>query len=139
MLGEQATRCFEHKRFLRRALVDIPRFVRCLPSRSDAKLVQFSDSRTAYADLSQDMKDQLNEVVAAHSLFHSRKTVMPEYFKDMDPSTKELSFHKLVQQHESSGRMVRPSLMVGGLGLTRTEFIHRKLRASSARHVIREE
>jgi alpha-ketoglutarate-dependent 2,4-dichlorophenoxyacetate dioxygenase len=73
---------------------------------------QFSDSRTAYEDLSKDMKDQLENVVAAHSLFHSRKTVMPEHFKDLDPSKKELSRHKLVQTHEWSGRKVEACVSV---------------------------
>ena len=44
--------------------------------------------------------------MANHSLFHSRKTVMPEYFKDMDPAKLELSKHLLAQVHEWSGKKV---------------------------------
>lgn len=80
----------------------------CLPPLSCALalMTQFSDSRTAYDDLSDEMKAKLDGVVANHSLFHSRKTAMPEYFKDMDVTKMPMSKHQLVQKHESSGRMV---------------------------------
>lgn len=44
--------------------------------------------------------------MANHSLFHSRKTAVPEYFKDLDVTKLPMSKHKLVQLHEWSGRMV---------------------------------
>ncbi|KAK4953699.1 hypothetical protein LTR10_008303 [Elasticomyces elasticus] len=65
---------------------------------------EFADSRTAYDDLSVEKKQQLEGLVANHSLFHSRKTAVPEYFKDTDPMKLPLSKHKLVQEHEWSGR-----------------------------------
>ena len=52
------------------------------------------------------MKKKLDGLVAAHSLFHSRKTAVPEYFEGLDPGKLELSRHCLVQKHEWSGRMV---------------------------------
>lgn len=77
-----------------------------LNGRHADSLEQFADARTAYDDLSEDMKKRLEGLVANHSLFHSRKTAQPEYFKDMDPSKMALSKHKLIQEHEWSGRMV---------------------------------
>lgn len=68
--------------------------------------MQYCDSRTAYDDLSDEMKARLDGLVANHSLFHSRKTCMPEFFKDLDVEAKPMSKHKLVQKHEWSGRMV---------------------------------
>lgn len=67
---------------------------------------QYCDSRTAYDDLSPEMKQKLEGLVAYHSLFHSRKTCMPEYFKDLDVEARPMSKHLLVQKHEWSGRMV---------------------------------
>lgn len=69
-------------------------------------MLQFADSRTAYDDLSEDMKKKLDGLVANHSLFHSRKTAMPEYFQDTDPMKLPLSKHKIIQKHEWSGRTV---------------------------------
>ena len=53
------------------------------------------------------MKRRLDGLVANHSLFHSRKKAVPEYFVDVDPMSLPLSKHKLVQRHEWSDRMVR--------------------------------
>ncbi|CAH0058373.1 unnamed protein product [Clonostachys solani] len=75
-----------------------------LPPKGTGGATEFSDSRTAYDDLSQEKKNQIEDLVANHSLFHSRKTVMPEYFKDTDPAKLPLSKHKLAQVHEYSGR-----------------------------------
>lgn len=67
---------------------------------------EFADSRTAFDELPQDLRDELisNDYVAAHSLAHSRKTASPEYFKDLDPLASKMHLHKLVQLHEPSGR-----------------------------------
>ena len=77
--------------------------------RTDAFFVQFADSRTAYNDLPKAKKEQIPGLIANHSLFHSRKKAVPEYFVDTDPLKLPLSKHKLVQKHEPSGRMVRAS------------------------------
>jgi len=76
-----------------------------LPPPGTGGETEFSDSRTAYDDLSPEMKKRLEGLVGNHSLFHSRKTAMPEYFKDMDVEALPMSKHKLVQLHEASGRM----------------------------------
>ena len=77
-----------------------------LPPPGTGGATEYADSRTAYDDLSEEKKQQIEDLVANHSLFHSRKTVMPEYFKDTDPSKLPLSKHKLVQVHEWSNRKV---------------------------------
>ncbi|KAK5168856.1 uncharacterized protein LTR77_006165 [Saxophila tyrrhenica] len=76
-----------------------------LPPEGMGGATEFADSRTAYDDLSEDMKKRLDGLVANHSLFHSRKKAVPEYFADTDPMKLPLSKHKLVQRHEWSGRM----------------------------------
>lgn len=78
-----------------------------------ADFVQFVDAREAYDDLTVDMKKHLEGLVANHSLIHSRKKAVPEYFYDADPMKHPLSKHKLVQRHESSGRMVQCSFSLG--------------------------
>ncbi|KAJ6445220.1 dichlorophenoxyacetate alpha-ketoglutarate dioxygenase protein [Purpureocillium lavendulum] len=75
-----------------------------LPPAGTGGSTEYADSRTAYDDLPDDTKKQIEGLVANHSLFHSRKTVMPEYFKDTDPSKLPLSKHKLSQVHQWSGR-----------------------------------
>ncbi|RXK40267.1 hypothetical protein M231_02381 [Tremella mesenterica] len=75
-----------------------------IPPKELGGATEFSDSRTAYDDLSPEMKEKIEDLIANHSLFHSRKTAMPEFFKDMDVEKLPMSKHKLVQVHESSGR-----------------------------------
>ncbi|KAF4547903.1 Taurine catabolism dioxygenase TauD-like protein 2 [Elsinoe fawcettii] len=76
-----------------------------LPPSGTGGATEFADSRTAYEDLSEGTKAKLEGKIAGHSLFHSRKKAVPEYFFDMDPSKKEISRHELVQKHEWSERM----------------------------------
>ncbi|KAJ9613882.1 hypothetical protein H2200_002018 [Cladophialophora chaetospira] len=76
-----------------------------IPPEGTGGHTEFADTRTAYEDLSDDRKRSLEGLVAAHSLFHSRKKAVPEYFKDTDPEKLELSRHLLAQKHEWSGRM----------------------------------
>ena len=78
-----------------------------LPPEGTGGATEFADSRTAYNDLSADTMRRIDGLVANHSLFHSRKTVMPEYFVDTDPMKLPLSKHRLVQKHEWSGRTVK--------------------------------
>lgn len=93
-------------------------------------VVKFADTRTAYDDLSEDMKKRLDGLVANHSLFHSRKTAQPEYFQNTDPMKLPLSRHKLVQKHEWSGRMVSAITRDrnGNISPAPPESIHRLLR-----------
>ncbi|WWC64938.1 uncharacterized protein I303_107552 [Kwoniella dejecticola CBS 10117] len=76
-----------------------------LPPKGTGGSTEFSDSRTAYDDLTAEQKTKYESLIGNHSLFHSRKTAMPEYFKDMDVEKLPMSKHKLIQKHESSGRM----------------------------------
>lgn len=67
----------------------------------------FADTRTAFEDLSPEMREMLVErdFVAAHSMWHSRKLASPEYFADINPEDYSFGRHRLVQMHEASGRM----------------------------------
>jgi len=78
-----------------------------LPPSNTGGNTDFADTRTAFDELPQDLKDELvsNDYVAAHSLFHSRKMGSPEYFQDVDPAEHQMHLHRLVQRHEPSGRM----------------------------------
>lgn len=77
-----------------------------LPPPGTGGETEYADSRTAYDDLPEETKKKLEGVVGNHSLFHSRKTAVPEYFKDLDPTKYPMSKHKMVQMHEWSGRPV---------------------------------
>ncbi|KAL4893145.1 hypothetical protein BDV59DRAFT_202122 [Aspergillus ambiguus] len=67
----------------------------------------FADTRTAYDDLSPELKKRLldNDYVACHSIYHSRKVAAPEAFANINPLDYPMGRHKLVQRHEASGRM----------------------------------
>jgi alpha-ketoglutarate-dependent 2,4-dichlorophenoxyacetate dioxygenase len=70
---------------------------------------EFADSRTAFAELPEDLKKELLEkdYVAAHSLWHSRKKASPlsSHLKDVEVEDYSFGRHKLVQMHEASGRL----------------------------------
>lgn len=78
-----------------------------LPPPETGGNTDFADSRTAFQELPDNLKQELLEknYVAAHSLHHSRKSGAPEFFKDLDPTAFRMSRHRLVQRHEPSGRM----------------------------------
>ncbi|KAF1968124.1 Clavaminate synthase-like protein [Bimuria novae-zelandiae CBS 107.79] len=60
----------------------------------------FSDTRGAYAALSQSRKEELEDIVVEHDLWHSRKLAAPEAFEEPLPHERELVppvSHKLVQ------------------------------------------
>lgn len=67
----------------------------------------FADTRTAFDDLSEELKAELlsKDYIAHHSMHHSRKLAAPEYFADLNPLDYPMGRHKLVQRHEASGRM----------------------------------
>jgi len=90
----------------RRASYSILRAV-VLPPPGNGGNTDFADTRTAFDDLPEDLKQTLlkKDYVAAHSLHHSRKVAAPEFFKDVDPTTLKMYQHKLVQTHEPSGRI----------------------------------
>lgn len=67
----------------------------------------FADSRTAWDGLDEATKQELldKDYVGAHTIAYSRKLGSPEFFKDLDPTKDGFKRHKIVQKHESSGRM----------------------------------
>jgi alpha-ketoglutarate-dependent 2,4-dichlorophenoxyacetate dioxygenase len=67
---------------------------------------EFADSRTAWDELDEELKKELEgkDYIGAHTLLHSRKQGSPEYFKDLDPTSQPMAKHKILQIHEPSGR-----------------------------------
>jgi len=90
----------------RRASFSLLRAVE-IPPKGHGGNTGFADSRTAFDDLPEDLKEELldKNYVGAHTMAHSRKAGSPEYFKDLDPSAAPMSLHHIVQKHEPSGRM----------------------------------
>jgi alpha-ketoglutarate-dependent 2,4-dichlorophenoxyacetate dioxygenase len=78
-----------------------------LPPPNTGGATGFADTRTAFADLPEDLKKELieKEYVAAHSLWHSRRKAAPEILSYIVPEDYPMSRHRLVQKHEPSGRM----------------------------------
>ncbi|OQV09779.1 hypothetical protein CLAIMM_13865 [Cladophialophora immunda] len=67
----------------------------------------FADTRQAYEDLPQSMKDMLEDLVVEHDLWHSRRLGSPTTFKEPLPherAAKPPAYHKLVQQAPGGGR-----------------------------------
>lgn len=87
----------------RRALYSIIRAVE-IPPRGTGGETQYLDSRSAYEDLPQDVKDEIEPLVCNNSLFHNRKLASPEFFKKVEPLEFPMARHKLVVPHEGSGR-----------------------------------
>jgi alpha-ketoglutarate-dependent 2,4-dichlorophenoxyacetate dioxygenase len=77
-----------------------------LPPRGTGGNTEYADTRTAFDELPAALKQELVEkdYIAAHSLWHSRKTAAPEFFADIQPEDYFMSRHKLIQRHEPSGR-----------------------------------
>lgn len=60
----------------------------------------FADTRGAYAALSSERKEELEDLIVEHDLWHSRKLASPEAFKEPLPHERDLVppvYHKLVQ------------------------------------------
>jgi len=60
----------------------------------------FADVRTAYNDLPQEKKDQIEDLVVEHNLWHSRKVAAPEEFASItetEMAVKPPAYHRLVQ------------------------------------------
>lgn len=79
-----------------------------LPPESTGGNTEFADSRSAWEDLPDELRDDLlrEDYVGAFSHAHSRKLGSPEFFKHVDPYTAApMARHKIVQVHEPSGRM----------------------------------
>ena len=86
-----------------RALYSIIRAVE-LPPLGTGGETQYLDARTAYDDLSPEMKEKIEPLITNNSLFHNRKLAAPEFFKDVEPLDSPMSRHRLVVPHEGSGR-----------------------------------
>ncbi|KAK3705653.1 hypothetical protein LTR37_013261 [Vermiconidia calcicola] len=82
-----------------------------LPPKGTGGETEFLDCRAAYADLSEEMKNKIDGLVAFHSLVHNRKVANPDspLFKDLEVLKSPLVKHKVAQIHEPSGR---PTLYV---------------------------
>lgn len=60
----------------------------------------FADTRRAYADLPQAKKEELEDIVIEHDLWHSRKLASPETYEKPLPhelALKPPAYHRLVQ------------------------------------------
>jgi alpha-ketoglutarate-dependent 2,4-dichlorophenoxyacetate dioxygenase len=75
-----------------------------LPPAGTGGETMYLDSRTAYADLPQSTKDELEDLVTHNSLFHNRKLAAPEFFAKIEPMDYPMAKYKLVYPHEGSGR-----------------------------------
>lgn len=87
----------------RRALYSILRAVE-LPPRGTGGETQYCDSRTAYDEMPQDLKDEVEDLVTNNSLMHNRKLGSPEYFASIEPLDQPMARYRLVAPHEGSGR-----------------------------------
>lgn len=78
-----------------------------LPPKGTGGNTEYADTRTAYDDIPEDLKEELleKEYIVCHSLYHSRKLAAPEALPGVNPEDHFLSRHKLIQRHEPSGRM----------------------------------
>lgn len=78
-----------------------------LPPEGTGGGTAFADARTAYADLDDETKEKIKDLVMCHSLWHSRRLGAPEseILKQVKPEDHFMARHKLVQLHEPSGRM----------------------------------
>ena len=70
-----------------------------LPPKGLGGETEFLDCRAAYADLSPEMKEKIEPLVAWHSLVHNRKTANPDspLFKHLEVLTSPLVKHKVAQ------------------------------------------
>lgn len=77
-----------------------------LPPKGTGGETEYSDSRAAYDDLSDEMKDKIKDLVGCNSIFHNRKTANPdmEMFKNINPMDRPMAKHKIASFHEPSQR-----------------------------------
>lgn len=86
-----------------RALYSLLRAVQ-LPPKGSGGETQYLDSRTAYEELPDELKKEVDGLVTHNSLMHNRKLGSPEYFKAVEPLDAPMAKYKLVTPHEGSGR-----------------------------------
>lgn len=79
-----------------------------LPPKGTGGGTAFADTRTAYADLDEQTKEQIQDYVLHHSIWQSRLLGAPDcefLHKNIKPEDHPMAKHKLVQLHEPSQRM----------------------------------
>ena len=89
----------------RRSGVSIIRAVEVPPPGTGGE-TEFLDSRTAYEDLPEEKKKEIQNYVGMNTLLWNRKQANPdmEMFKDIDCTQVPLAKHRLAQVHEPTGR-----------------------------------
>ncbi|RFU25347.1 hypothetical protein B7463_g10993, partial [Scytalidium lignicola] len=75
-----------------------------IPPRGMGGETSYLDARTAYEDLSTEMKEKIEPLVANNSLVYNRKLGDPEFYEDIDPADFGFSRHKIAVPHPQSGR-----------------------------------
>jgi len=75
-----------------------------LPPKGTGGETDFLDSRTAYDDLPESTKQEIDGLVANNSMWHNRKLASPEFYADLNPRDHAFSKHKLVTTHHQTGR-----------------------------------
>jgi alpha-ketoglutarate-dependent 2,4-dichlorophenoxyacetate dioxygenase len=75
-----------------------------LPPKGTGGETLYADSRAAYDDLSDEMKEKIEGVVANCSLLHNRRTAAPELYRGVNVFDWPVSRWKLVYPHERTGR-----------------------------------
>ncbi|KEF59368.1 alpha-ketoglutarate-dependent 2,4-dichlorophenoxyacetate dioxygenase [Exophiala aquamarina CBS 119918] len=80
-----------------------------LPPKGHGGNTDFADTRTAFEELPEDLKNDLvqNEYIGAHSIMHSRRKAAPvdsTWLKDINPEDYPFGRHSVVQTHAPSGR-----------------------------------
>ncbi|KAG4413691.1 hypothetical protein IFR04_013160 [Cadophora malorum] len=96
------------------------------PSRGGS-WTHFADMRQAYADIPQEKKDQLEDLVVEHDLWHSRKLGSPEVYHT--PTASELAakppaYHRLVQTGPDGRKVLylaAHAKKIGGMGLEESQ------------------
>ncbi|KAM3417953.1 hypothetical protein BST61_g6165 [Cercospora zeina] len=75
-----------------------------LPPPGTGGETKYLDSRTAYADLPQETKDEIEPMITNNSLFHNRKLASPEFFAKLEPLDHPMARYRMVYPHEGDGR-----------------------------------
>ena len=79
----------------RRAKYSIIRAVELPPPNTGGE-TQYLDSRSAYEDLDEKTKTEIEPLILNNSLFHNRKLAAPEFFKNVEPMDSNMARHRLV-------------------------------------------
>ncbi|KAG0646824.1 Alpha-ketoglutarate-dependent 2 [Hyphodiscus hymeniophilus] len=77
-----------------------------LPPQGTGGQTEYSNSRAAHDDLSDEMKEKIKDLVGCNSIYHNRKMANPnmEIYKNIDFLDYVMAKHKIDSFHEPSGR-----------------------------------